>query len=166
MLQMLHGYPHTTRTMSAVHLITTNLLEVRSTIVAKLAAEASSRDNRWTLQEWNEWIASEPFSRDTMNDVQRIWHDIYLLEMSQATQERIRGKPWKDVRAIERGNFRAWQKEKYGHAALAKVLVKYPLAKLHELLQEWQEYTQTPEYLEQRVKHAHRDQRPQAACTC
>ena len=68
-------------------------------------------------------------------------------------------------RGIERSAFRAWQKEKYGHAALAKALLKYPIASLHDLLEEWQAYTQTGEYQKQRSRHAPRDQRQQAACT-
>ena len=68
-------------------------------------------------------------------------------------------------RGIERNAFRAWQKEKYGHAALAKAVLKYPIASLHHLLEEWQSYTLTEEYQEQRSRHAPRDQRQQAACT-
>ena len=70
-----------------------------------------------------------------------------------------------DRRRTQRSAFRAWQKEKYGHAALAKALLKYPITSLHDLLEEWKAYTQTVEYQAQRSRHAPRDQRQQAACT-
>ncbi len=153
MLQQLHGFPA--------------LLEIRDTIVTKMAMEASSRASRWTPQEWSEWIGSVPFDRNTMNEAIRVWReDIFPLEMSQKTVEKMNNASSNaERRGIERSAFRAWQKEEYGHAALAKVLLKYPIASLHDLLEEWQAYTQTGEYQEQRSRHAPRGQRQQAACT-
>jgi len=153
MLQQLDGFPA--------------LLEIRDTIVAKMAMEASSRASRWTPQEWSEWIGSVPFDRNTMNEAIRVWReDIFPLEMSKETVEKMNNASSNaERRGIQRSAFRAWQKEKYGHAALAKALLKYPFSSLHDLLKEWQLYTQTGEYQQQRSRHAPRDQRQQAACT-
>ena len=131
MLQHLHGFPA--------------LLELRDTIVTKMAMEASSRASRWTPQEWSEWIGSVPFDRNTMYEAIRVWReDIFPLEKSQKTVEKMNNaSSYAERRGIERNAFRAWQKEKYGHAALAKVLLKYPIASLHDLLEEWQAYTRS-----------------------
>ena len=72
MLQQLDGFPA--------------LLEIRNTIVTKMAMEASSRASRWTPQEWSEWIGSVPFERNTMNEAIRVWReDIFPLEKSKKT---------------------------------------------------------------------------------
>jgi hypothetical protein len=157
MLQHLHG--------SAA------LLELRTTIVTKMAMEASSRDNQWTLAEWSERIGSIPFDRHAMNDAIRIWREeVFSLEMSENTRQKMKNAATHGERhEIERKAFRAWQKEKYGHATLAKVLLKFPVTNLQgsflgNLLEEWQAYIQTDLYQEQRTRHAPRDQRQQAAC--
>ena len=84
---------------------------------------------------------------------------------SKTVEKMNNASSYAERRGIERNAFRAWQKEKYGHAALATAVLKYPIASLHHLLEEWQSYTLTGEYQEQRSRHAPRVQRQQAACT-
>ena len=167
MLQTLHGWPDTPRPMKAVNTIAATLLELRSTITNIMAEEAASRDHRWTVQEWYDYIDSVPFDRSTMSDAIRIWREkIFPSEMKEPTEKKLKdAQSNEERRDITRKAFRAWQKEKYGHAGLAKCFLKYPLARVNDLLEEWHMYTQTPEYEQQRAKHLSKDLRPQVACS-
>jgi len=132
-----------------------------------MAEEAAQRWPRWTLQQWYDDIDSKVFDRDRMNDATRIWREqIFPCEMEERTVQKLKDAPTaKARREIKRRAFRAWQKEKYGHATLAKCFLKYPAVKYHELLQEWHSYTLTPEYQEAREKHLPRDLRTQVSCS-
>ena len=67
-------------------------------------------------------------------------------------------------REIRRGAFRAWQKEQYGQAAIAKIFVKFPVTNLAELLEDWQTYISSMEYKEQRLRDLPKQHRFDTAC--
>ena len=66
---------------------------------------------------------------------------------------------------MEGKSFRAWQKSKHGHANLANAFLKYPSVDVDAILRQRGEYIKSPEYEEERVKHAPRPLRVQAACS-
>ena len=57
------------------------------------------------------------------------------------------------------------EREKYGDAALATCFLKFPHARLHDLLEEWQRHTQRATYEQQRATYVPREQHPQAMCS-
>ena len=166
LLQEIHGYPHQERNSQELAEFTDKLLGVRQTIVPRLALRIFSRDSRWSQEEWREWIAEWTFDRDIMNKAIDIWRDeLFLPYINASTRHRENNAAnHAGRREIRRNAFRAWQKEQYGQAALAKIFLKFPLTKYTELLEHWQKYTSSNEYKEQRLRHLPRDHRSDTAC--
>ena len=118
------------------------------------------------MPEWFDYIDSSIFDRDMMNAATDIWRDeIYLREMEPKTwAKELRASNENQRRGIRRSAFRAWQRQKYGHATLAKTFLKFPKADLAGLLEDWEAYTKSMDYQRQMPKHAPLRQRSQAAC--
>ena len=135
---------------------TKDLLELRKTIVRRMAEEYSKRHPRWTMPAWFNYIDNNTFDRDMMNAAIDIWRDeIYLREMEPKTWAReLRAPNANQRRSIRRSAFRAWQRQKYGHATLAKTFLKFPKANLASLLEDWEGYTKSMDYQRQKPKHA------------
>ena len=163
LLQGIHGYPHEVRNLRDLAEFTEKLLGIRQRIVTLMAVQECSRDPRWSQEQWRQWINSFTFDRRMMNDAIDIWRDqIFVDDMSEITRQKEEmAQTHGQRREIRRGAFRAWQKEQYGQAAMAKIFVKFPVTNLAELLEDWQTYISSMEYNEQRLrnlpkKHFHR----------
>ena len=155
LLQGIHGYPHEVRNMRDLAKITEKLLGIRQRIVTLMAVQECSRDPRWSQEQWRQWINSFSFDRRMMNDAIDIWRDqIFVDDMSEITRQKEEmAQTHGQRREIRRGAFRAWQKEQYGQAAIAKIFVKFPVTNLAELLEDWQTYISSMEYTEQRLRN-------------
>ena len=80
--------------------------------------------------------------------------------MSVETKRRLNdAKSKNECRDITRSAFRAWQKEQYGQAALAKIFVKCPVTNMQELLKDWEAYTSSPDHQKARLKHLPKEKR-------
>ena len=165
MLEHLHGFPLTIHSKTRVQAVMTSLLTFRDTIMPRLAVKASRRpDSQWTPQEWERSLRSSTLTHKEMSVAVEIWkQEIFPLEgnMSDNTRGRLQNaRSNEERRNICRSAFRAWQKERYGHAGLAKVFLKRPHTDLSDPPNARQEYIESPDYKEQRSKHAHRNQEP------
>ena len=126
-----------------------------------------SRNPRWSEEKWRVWRASSTFDRGGMlNDAIDIWRDqILVADLEDRTRKKEEEAQNQGQRhQIRRKAFRARQKQQYGHAALTKLFLKYPLSSFEELLRDRQNYTFSPEYKEQRLRHLRKDDRTEAAC--
>ena len=160
LLQEIHGYPHKVRNQIELAEFTRNLLSIRERIVPTLAVRKFSRDPRWSQQEWCDWIASSTFDRTQMNIATSIWRDeLFPIDMSEATRRKEKEAKKGDRHDIKRSAFRAYQKEKYGSAALAKFFLKYPVTDASLMRDNWGNYIDTAEYKDQRRRHWPKDQR-------
>ena len=122
-----------------------------------MAVRLSSENPLWSNFEWHEWLVSRTSDRDMMNVAYDLWRDeIFVHDMKDST----RGKQY----AVIRSNFRAWQKEEYGEAAMAKAFLQFPVANLEALVENLQNYISSPEYQKQRLKHLPKNQRNETAC--
>ena len=167
MLQTMHGWPEQGRGMDDVIGMAHTLLHIRRTIVPRMAEKAAQRSPRWSVEEWFNYLDNSDFDRGQMNDAIEIWRDeIYAREMAEQCAQRVKDTSSdKQRRSIMRSGFRAWLKEKYGHANLAKCFLKYPLAQYNQLLAAWGEYTRTREYQDARERHLARELRTQVSCS-
>ena len=154
LLQGIHGYPHEVRNIRDLVEITDKLLGIRQRIVTLMAVQECSRDPRWSQEQWRQWINSFTFDRRMMNDAIDIWRDqIFVDDMSEITRQKEElAQTHGQRREIRRGAFRAWQKEQYGQAAIAKIFVKFQVTNLAELLEDWQTDISSLEYTEQRLR--------------
>ena len=121
-----------------------------------LAAEAVQRDTRYSYWQWHEWYTNNTFDRNTMNDAVRIWRDeIFWPEMNENTWLRAKhARTEGQFNGIIRQAFRAWKKEKYGHATLAQTFLKVPMSNLTELIEAWGQYVVSDEYKQHQLDHA------------
>ena len=167
MLQTVYGWPEQGRSMDDVMAMVHTLLHIRLTIVPRMAKKAAQKAPCWSVEEWFDYLDNNEFDRGQMNDAIEIWRDeIYAHEMAEQCAQRVKDTASdKQRRSIKRSGFRAWLKEKYGHAALAKCFLKYPLAQYHELLAAWGDYTRTREYQDARERHLPRELRTQVSCS-
>ena len=156
MLQEIHGFPYQNRDVGELDSISTNLAELRSHVVPVLATEAFQRDTRYSYWQWLEWYTSNTFDRKTMNDANRIWCDkIFWFEMTDRTWLKVKNARTKgEVTRIIRPAFRAWKKEKYGHATLADTFLKVPMSNLTKLIEAWGKYVDSDEYKQHKLDHA------------
>ena len=172
LLQILHGSPEAPHGTRAVIAYTTALLDIRKTIVPMLAQVMSTQEQwkreRKTLEQWTRELERRHLSKEEMTTALRIWKEkIFQREMKTTTAERIQqaldhGDRQK-ARDIGRNAFRAWQKEKYGHAAIATAFLKYPHANHTDMVQHWLDYKKTSEYAEQHERCGPRKKRPPPA---
>ena len=65
---------------------TKELLELRKTMVRRMAEKDFQCHSRWTMPEWFDYIDSSIFDRDMMNAATDVWRDeIYVREMEPKT---------------------------------------------------------------------------------
>ena len=126
---------------------------MREVIVTQLALRNASC-SKWSFEEWKEWYASNDLPVQDFKFALDLWGKIFEYNAMDAKKGRKtskdRHKGTRESKAVARKGLRdpfcTWLQQTYGHAHLAKSLLKYAAVKINNLVQDWLEYMKTPEY--------------------
>jgi hypothetical protein len=123
-------------------------------------AERNACDGQWAAEEWVEWYERNDLSKHDMVFAHASWKTyfedtaMHISKRQELEQYRSAGTRTSKAQArqVFRRAFRAWQQQTYGHAHLATSLLKYATKTPEMLLQDWHDYTLTPEYQRERER--------------
>ena len=150
LLQSLHA-PVTSLRYNKVHERLDTLFSIREKIIKSMARNEAEEDTTYTEAEWEVWLTTETFDRERMGKAIAIMRKEHFQPKNHKTLQDATSNEAKPSK--ERSDFRAWMQQEFGHAALGKIFVKYQICNVADLLEDWSEYIQSPEYKKQLEKH-------------
>ena len=87
----------------------------------------------------------------------KVWREVIFSPGPGATQQMMTADTAQKRQNVYRNAFRAWQKKKYGNAAMAQVFLIYEFngepASINNILALWSAYHKDPRYLQQMESH-------------
>jgi len=121
------------------------LLQFRREMIEPCARWQVSQSSEWTQRDWETWYEDHAFSHEQMTWVLDQWrarfeeehmHEAKRAELEKLLSEDTRASKTK-ARDAARKAFRAWMAQRYGHATLAKCILKEIESKLfcHQCLE-------------------------------
>lgn len=148
------------------------LLSIRYHVLWALAGEKVRESTSWrgtasdakynktllyTQDAWYRWLNKSPLSITTLTEAMKVWREVIFSPGLGATQQMMAADTAQKRQNVHRNAFRAWQKQKYGNAAMAQVFLMYEFngepASLNNILALWNAYHKDPRYLQQVESH-------------
>ena len=148
------------------------LLSIRYHVLWALAGEKVRESNNWrgiasdakynktllyTQDAWYRWLNTSPLNVTTLSEAMKVWRENIFSPGEGATQQMQAADTAQKRLNVHRNAFRAWQKQKYGNAAMAQVFLMYEFdgesASLNNILALWNAYHKDPRYLQQVESH-------------